>query len=206
MPNGLECLEEKLAEIEQTTMRIKPLYSLTIKHEENTANYARKIIAALGLEEAEAIVLGARFHDIGKTTWRQQLYIKNFNENEKKKYKDTHNLKGLGIIKKVASELEVEEQDAEQLKVVFDVVKYHHERYDGDTKCKYYAYPGERDDGGIPLAAKITTVADHFDAMTNKRPYRSRAFTKDEALAALILKKETEYDPQIVDVFVSLMS
>ena len=58
--------------------------------------------------------------------------------------------------------LEVVLEDKETL----NIVKHHHERYDGQ------GYPAGLSAGQIPLGARVLAVADSFDAMTSKRPYR----------------------------------
>lgn len=78
-----------------------------------------------------------------------------------------------------------------------DVVRYHHERFDGK------GYPiGLRGDE-IPLLARIFAVADAYDAMTNDRPYR-RAMTAEEALTEIRRHKGTQFDPSVVDALESL--
>jgi len=201
--HGLELLETRLEAIEQATTVQKPSYILTIVHERNVAKYAKKIALELGLnQERGEIELAARFHDIGKITWPEELYTREMSKEEKLLYKETHNIKGFNIVKSVSLEIGITDG---KLRTILDGIKFHHERYDGDVKCKYKAYPGERDDGKIPLCARIITVVDHFDAMISNRPYRKKDYTKEEALEDLVLKKEIEYDPEIVDVFVSIV-
>ena len=55
----------------------------------------------------------------------------------------------------------------------------------------------------IPLAARITTVVDVFDALTTERSYK-KAWTEEEALNELIAKKGKAFDPDVVDAFASL--
>ncbi len=76
-------------------------------------------------------------------------------------------------------------------------VLYHHERWDGT------GYPTGRSGEQIPLEARVLAVADAFDAMTSDRPYR-RALSHDEALAEVARCSGTQFDPQIVEIFVEL--
>jgi HD-GYP domain-containing protein (c-di-GMP phosphodiesterase class II) len=73
----------------------------------------------------------------------------------------------------------------------------HHERWDGD------GYPHGLVGSGIPLAARIFSVADAFDAMTNDRPYR-KALPFEVALAEIERGAGTQFDPAVTRAFVSL--
>ncbi|HNY21014.1 MAG TPA: response regulator [Treponemataceae bacterium] len=75
-----------------------------------------------------------------------------------------------------------------------DIALYHHERWDGS------GYPEGRAGVAIPLAARIIAMADAFDAIQTKRPYRA-AGTFDEACAAIETARGTAFDPDLVDVF-----
>ncbi|MEK6536355.1 MAG: HD domain-containing phosphohydrolase, partial [Actinomycetota bacterium] len=77
------------------------------------------------------------------------------------------------------------------------VVRHHHEHYDGA------GYPDGLAKEKIPPGARILAVADAFQAMISKRPYR-RALTVDQALAELQMNSGTQFDPEIVDTVVSL--
>lgn len=75
-------------------------------------------------------------------------------------------------------------------------ILHHHERWDGK------GYPSGQEKEQIPLLDRILSVADSFDAMTNDRIYK-KAISKKEALEELIRCKGTQFDPAIVDYFVS---
>jgi putative nucleotidyltransferase with HDIG domain len=75
-------------------------------------------------------------------------------------------------------------------------VLYHHERIDGS------GYPkGIREDE-IPLESKIISIADAYDAMVSLRPYKKRKITKEEAIEELIRCSDTQFDGEIVKVFI----
>jgi HD-GYP domain-containing protein (c-di-GMP phosphodiesterase class II) len=78
-------------------------------------------------------------------------------------------------------------------------VRHHHERWDGR------GYPSGLEGDGIPLGARIILVADAFDAMTSDRPYR-RALSREEALAEVERCSGTQFDPEIVRVFLALFA
>jgi putative two-component system response regulator len=72
----------------------------------------------------------------------------------------------------------------------------HHERWDGHG---YHGLAGE----DIPLHARITTLADAFDAMTTDRPYRA-ARPREEALEEIQRERGGQFDPTVVDAFMDL--
>ena len=75
-----------------------------------------------------------------------------------------------------------------------DVVRSHHERWDGA------GYPARLAGEDIPLGARIFAVADALDAMTSDRPYRS-ALSWDEATEELLAEAGKQFDPQVVRAF-----
>jgi diguanylate cyclase (GGDEF)-like protein len=73
-----------------------------------------------------------------------------------------------------------------------EVVRHHHERWDGD------GYPDGLSAYDIPLPARIFSVADALDAMTSDRPYRP-ALPWDEAVVELLAQSGKQFDPHVVD-------
>jgi ribonuclease P protein subunit RPR2 len=78
------------------------------------------------------------------------------------------------------------------------VIAAHHERWDGK------GYPRGLAGEDIPLPARIFAVVDSFDAMTNDRPYR-QALPVEEAVAEIRSGAGTQFDPEVVRAFVSLV-
>ncbi len=77
-------------------------------------------------------------------------------------------------------------------------VRHHHERYDGK------GYPDGLKGEEIPLAARVITIVDAFDAMTCERPYCS-ARSREEALAELRREAGGQFDPTLVEIFCPLI-
>jgi HD-GYP domain-containing protein (c-di-GMP phosphodiesterase class II) len=81
---------------------------------------------------------------------------------------------------------------------VVPIVLQHHEKYDGS------GYPNGVKAENISYLARILTVVDSFDAMTNQRPYQ-KTKTFEEAFAEIIKCKGTHFDPDIADDFIKAL-
>ena len=77
------------------------------------------------------------------------------------------------------------------------VIRHHHERFDGT------GYPSRMRGEEIPLAARVFAVADSYDAMTSDRPYRD-AMPKERALEEISGGSGSQFDPEVVEVFLDL--
>jgi HD-GYP domain-containing protein (c-di-GMP phosphodiesterase class II) len=80
--------------------------------------------------------------------------------------------------------------------VGLDVVRHHHERWDGA------GYPDGLAGEEIPVGARIFAVADTLDAMTTDRPYRP-AMGWDEAVEEILAQSGRQFDPAVVEAFVA---
>ena len=78
------------------------------------------------------------------------------------------------------------------------IVRGHHERLDGQ------GYPDGLKAGAIPLAARIVSVADSFNAMIGRRPHRS-PMVPDDALGELERHRGTQFDPEVVGAMVRIV-
>ncbi|HAI21974.1 MAG TPA: hypothetical protein DCM14_08795, partial [Clostridiales bacterium UBA8153] len=77
-------------------------------------------------------------------------------------------------------------------------IRHHHERYDGT------GFPDELEGEDIPLGARIIAVADAYDAMRSTRPYKPDV-TPERARQELLECSGTQFDPQVVEAFLSLL-
>ncbi len=135
-------------------------------------------------DDIEIIGLGALLHDIGKIGVSDRVLRKPgpLTDDEWEEIK-RHPELGYRFLRKltIASR-------------VADIVRAHHERWDGR------GYPLGLAGEAIPLGARIFAVADAFDAMTSDRPYR-RALTRDAAIAEIARCSGTQFDPRVVEAF-----
>ncbi|MBU1045180.1 MAG: HD-GYP domain-containing protein [Candidatus Omnitrophica bacterium] len=162
----------------------------TRNHSDNVRHYATAIAQEMGLSQAQigTIKEACQVHDLGKIGVHDNILTKpgKLTESEFKEMK-LHSLAGAVILKPFHF-----------LDKVVLIVRQHHERYDG------LGYPDGIKGDKIDIGARIMSVADSFDAMTSKRPYREPV-SKEEALAELEAFSGTQFDPKVVEVFVKLM-
>lgn len=156
----------------------------TSGHAARVSEYAVAISECLNLPEVkiERIRTAALLHDIGKIGVDDSILKKceDLNDLEYNAIKN-HPAIGADIIKDVGF-----------LKDAMDIVRHHHERYDGS------GYPDGLKGDEIPLEAYVLMLADSFDAMTTDRPYR-KAMTRDEAVKEIMRNSGTQFDPEIVE-------
>jgi len=162
----------------------------TYGHSERVGRYVVSMAAEMGLpeEEIKIIRMGAFLHDVGKIEVSRGILMKKGPLSvEEYEIIKKHPAWGAGIIKAV-----------EPLQPILPLIKYHHERFDGR------GYPLGLKGRQIPLHARIMAVADSFDAMTSNRPYGRRK-TFAEAIEEVRRCSGTQFDPEVVEVFLNLV-
>lgn len=159
-------------------------------HCRRTAELAMIIARELGLSDEQVRQVGqaAFVHDIGKIGVPDAVLAKpeSLTEEEWEQMRKHPEL-GYQMLMKVSS-----------LGDVREIVRCHHERYDGE------GYPRGLKGEEIPLGARIFALVDAYDAMTSHRPYR-KACSSEDALAELRRCSGSQFDPQVVDAFVRAM-
>lgn len=166
----------------------KDPYSLG--HSKRVGAYAMQIAEAMGVSHDVKKVVkdGSVLHDIGKIGIKDSILLKPRPlEAEEIRIMQQHPTIGEAILKPVRS-----------LAKVSDLVRYHHERYDGAGYP--YGLKGEE----IPLSARIVMVADAYDSMVTDRPYRKR-LSQEEATRQLSQGRGTQFDPVVVDAFLKIL-
>lgn len=162
----------------------------TFRHVDRVAAFAYAIGRDLGFSAPRLrdLVMAGQMHDVGKIGLPSYILTKpgKLDEHEWARIKE-HPGKGQEIIHHI--------RDISSLGAI---VRHHHEQYDGS------GYPDGLAGEQIPLESRIISVADTFDALTSKRPYRP-AMTVDDAKAELRRVAGSQLDPQLVDVLIRLM-
>jgi response regulator RpfG family c-di-GMP phosphodiesterase len=136
----------------------------------------------------------APLHDIGKVGIPDSILLKPGKlDDEEFAIMKTHTTIGVEALRGAAAHLEVNNF----LAVAQDLIRSHHERWDGK------GYPQGLKDISIPLAGRIMAVADVYDALICKRVYKE-AFSHGKARSIIVAGKGTHFDPNIVDAFLAM--
>ncbi len=158
-------------------------------HTQRVADLAMRLANAMGLTEAELVHFrrGAILHDIGKMGIPDAILNKPgpLDANE------------LAIMRKHPQYAFDLLHPIEYLRPALDVPYCHHERWDGK------GYPRGLKGEEIPLVARIFAVIDVWDALTSDRPYRA-AWSREQALAEIRVQAGTQFDPNIVNMFLQV--
>ena len=175
-------------EILRQTVEAKDPY--TKGHSERVSAYAVLLGQKLDLsdENIEKLKIGGLFHDIGKIGIPDSILLKEskLTDEEYSKIKE-HPVIGFNILK-----------NAEMFKNILDIIKYHHERFDGN------GYPERLSGNNIPYLARITSVVDSFDAMTSKRSYRD-SLPMDVVKSEILKNLGSQFDPEIGIAFLDIL-
>lgn len=145
-------------------------------------------VLGLGESDAYALRLAVLLHDIGMSAVGDAVAVTS-------RPLTTVEWAMLKMHPQIAAEIL---SQAPLLGDVIPLVYHHHEHYDGN------GYGDGLAGDGIPLGARILSVADAFVAMTSSRPYRS-AMSSADAMAELTAHAGTQFDPAVVDALVDLM-
>jgi putative nucleotidyltransferase with HDIG domain len=160
-------------------------------HSARVTAIAESIARRLGWQEQRLALLriGGPLHDIGKLGVSDEVLCKRgrLDARELAEIRE-HPTLGAKILLRLAA-----------FRGAIPYVLFHHERWDGR------GYPTGRSEEQIPVEARVLAIADAFDAMTSDRPYR-RALSHEEALAEVERCSGTQFDPQLVEIFVELYS
>lgn len=159
-------------------------------HSDRVSEYCVLIGKKLGLSEDDikALKIGGLFHDIGKIGVPDSVLLKEEKLTDEE-YSQIKNHPSIGA--HILSTATI-------FSDILPIVKHHHEKYNGT------GYPSKLSGESIPYLARIAALADTFDAMSSKRPYR-------DALSIEVIKEEikknkgTQFDPKLADVFLDIL-
>lgn len=180
--------KEKFKNYEQL---IDMLITMIEKRDTYTAGHAKRvsklcmlIAIEMGLtaQEIELLKQASKLHDIGKIVIPDAILLKPAKLTATEyKLIQSHLTIGYEILSKI-----------ESYKEIANIIKYHHEKYDGT------GYPSHAKEDEIPLLSQIMIVADAFDAMTSNRIYQKTKVTKI-AIEEILSLRQKWYHPDVVD-------
>lgn len=160
----------------------------TGNHISRISRYSSLLSSKLGMSSTDInnISLAAPMHDVGKIGIPDQIMLKNglLTESEFTIIK-SHTTIGAAILDNSKSAI---------LQMAHTIALSHHEYWNGN------GYPQGLQKDSIPFAARIVALADTFDALTSRRPYKS-PYPLDVACKIIQRERERQFDPQIVDIF-----
>lgn len=140
----------------------------------------------------------APLHDIGKVGIPDAILLKpGALEHDERKAIEEHVSIGVDVIKEMDKEIN-RILSLSLLSTALDIISGHHEKYDGT------GYPIGLSGEDIPLAGRITAVADVFDALTSRRPYKE-ALSIEDALDIMRKARGNHFDPVVFDAFVEAL-
>ena len=190
-PNLRAAYERVAPTIYALTAAIDAKDSYTFIHSMNVSKYAVILAQALGMDEndIELVRDAGMLHDIGKISIPERILQKTSKLTpEEYEIMKTHVENSTKMIRYLPN-----------MDYVIPAVLGHHERYDGK------GYPRGLAGKDIPYMARILTIADCFDAMTARRPYK-KPLSVSYAVSELKKNSGTQFDPELVNVFIGLIN
>ena len=198
-------IEKHLDRVKESEAELRKNYDLTLGawakvleyRDKETEGHSRRLVdlsarlaQVLMLSEAEIGHLrrGALLHDIGKMAIPDEILLKPGALNDaERRMMEKHPVYAKQMLAQV-----------DFLQPCVAVAYSHHERWDG------LGYPEGLKGEEIPLSARIFAVVDQWDALTSDRPYR-KAWTREAVIAYFRENAGKIYDPEIVDVFLTII-
>ena len=182
-------LDSNLETLETLGSAIAQRDSDTNTHNYRVTIYSVRIAEAAGLSNRiiQTLIKGAFLHDVGKIGISDSILLKpgRLTEDEFDVMK-THVSSGHEIVKRSL-----------WLRDALEVVGYHHEKVNGQ------GYPEGLEGKEIPISARIFAIADVFDALTSRRPYKE-AFSFEKAMSILEESRGSHFDPEMLDAFTGI--
>lgn len=187
-----EAVRNRMLLLEQQSVAAELHDDATGEHCYRVGRLASILGREIGLEDDVCFLidLAARLHDIGKLVVPDAILLKpgKFTPGERA-LMETHTTAGAEILAR---------SNVPQMHVAEEIARHHHERWDGT------GYPMRLARTAIPIAARVTALADVFDALTHVRPYK-QAWTVGDALAEILRLRGQQFDPDLTDIFLVLV-
>src|SRR5882672_10591231 len=189
---GRDRVRAQVAMLEQQSVAAELHDDATGEHCYRVGRLASLLARAFGIDDDTCFLidLAARMHDIGKLAIPDQILLKpgRFTPAERE-IMETHTTAGADLLAK---------SGIPQMYVAEEIARHHHERFDGT------GYPARLAGAAIPIAARVTALADVFDALTHIRPYKE-AWPVADAIAEIARQRGKHFDPALTDLFLTLV-
>lgn len=187
---GSQQFESVFGALDSLVQAIQYRDHYTKTHSDVVADYSARLALQVGLSEenARALRIAGALHDIGKIVVPDEILKKpGALTNEEREAMKRHPTVGESLIRETPF-----------LEEVMQAVGCHHERYDGK------GYPRGLEGRAIPYLGRIIAIADAYSAMGLDRPYR-KALDHDEIITELKAGAGTQFDPELIDIFVDML-
>ena len=176
----------------------------TGQHVERVQQYLKLLLKAIQLNgtfaeelqnwDMNAFFMSAALHDVGKIKIRDDILLKKDRlSQEEFQIMKSHTMYGKLFIESLQEKVPNETF----LDYAKTLAYLHHERWDGT------GYPEGLQGLGIPLQARMMTLADVYDALVSERPYK-KAFSHEEAMEIISQGRGTQFDPLLTDLFIGI--
>jgi putative two-component system response regulator len=199
-------VNKRTEELKQASDRLKTasldtIYRLSIAsdykdgdtgaHIKRMSRYCAAVARRMGLDEKTIsdILYAAPMHDLGKIGIPDKILSKPGKlDPVERDIMKLHTVIGAKILS---------DSDAELLKLGGIIALSHHEKWDGS------GYPNGLKGKAIPIEGRIAAIADVFDALTSRRPYKE-PFSEEKSLVIIRRWRESYFDPDVVDTFIAI--
>jgi putative two-component system response regulator len=193
-----EAVRERTGEFDTARESLSILAAIADFHDDDTDQHAKRvglgaalIAQALDLDEQFVATIrdAAPLHDIGKVGISRRILLK---PDKLTPAEWMHMMRHVEIGARILAPAK-----SPVLRMASEIAGTHHERWDGN------GYVAGLVGAEIPLAGRITTLADVWDTLTHERPYKP-AWDEDRALAEITAQAGAHFDPRIVEAFLTI--
>ena len=185
-----EVIEFRDEETGHHVERVQKYLAILLREMKRTPLYSDEV----STWNIDAFLKSALLHDVGKIKIRDDVLLKNDRlSDEELANMKLHSLYGKTLIESLQNKVP-NQTFLEYAKIL---AHRHHERWDGT------GYPDQLKGEEIPLQARMMAIADVYDALISKRPYKV-AFSHEEAMRNITQGRGTQFDPDLVDLFIGM--
>jgi putative two-component system response regulator len=187
----LDLLRSRVQILEQLAEQADLRSDATGQHSYRVGKLAALLAQEPGWDEETVFLveLAARLHDIGYIAIPETILKKGGLTGAELQLVQAHVVIGADLL---------EQSNVPQLKMAEEIARFHHEHWDGG------GYPFGLAGFAIPIAARITALADVFDALTHRRTHQE-VLSVDQALATIGALASKQFDPELTELFLALV-